>query len=116
MVISTVDEYLAGFDASIGDVLDRVRALIREALPGAVEGIAYGIPSYAVGGRNLVHFAGWKLHISIYPIPKGDEEFAAAIAGYVSGKGTAKFPLDRPIPEALISRLVTLLAAERASG
>lgn len=69
------------------------------------------MPTMTLDGRKLVHFAAWKQHTSVYPVPTGDEAFDREIAPYRAAKGTARFPLGAPIPHELIGRLVTLLAA-----
>ncbi|WP_067563870.1 iron chaperone [Nocardia acidivorans] len=113
MTASTVDEYLAGFPAEVRQVLERVRATLREVLPEGTEDISYDVPAIRVGGKPVVYFAGWKKHISVYPVPAGDAEYTRDIAEYQAGKGTLKFALDRPIPYELIGRTGALLAAQR---
>jgi uncharacterized protein YdhG (YjbR/CyaY superfamily) len=65
-----------------------------------------------LNGRNLIHFAGWKKHVSLYPIPAGNEAFNQAIAKYADGKGTVKFSLDKPLPMKLIERAVKYKLAD----
>lgn len=108
-----VDDYLRSFPDDVRDVLEQVRATIRGVLPDADEVISYGIPTFKVDGRAVVHFAGWKHDISLYPQPVVDGALAAEVEPFVSGKGTVKFPLSRPVPYDLVARLVTLLAAQR---
>jgi uncharacterized protein YdhG (YjbR/CyaY superfamily) len=100
-----IDEYIAGFPAEVQAVLQKVRETIQAAAPGAEETIGYGIPTYKMNGRYVIYFAGYKKHISVYPAPIGVEGFED-LAAYASGKGTAKFALDRPIPFDLITRMV----------
>ncbi|NEW40073.1 DUF1801 domain-containing protein [Nocardia cyriacigeorgica] len=107
---TTVDTYIAGFPDDVRPVLNGLRATIRATLPDAEETIRYDIPTYRLHDHNVVHFAGWKHHISLYPVPEGDAELTRALARYQTGKGTLKFPLGEPIPEELIIRIVTLLA------
>ena len=113
--METVDEYLARFDNSAREQLEQVRTIIREELPDAAERIAYAIPSYAVNGRNLVHFGGWKDYLSVYPVPEGDDAFQAAITAHRAGKGTLRFSLAEPLPAELIRQIVRFLLAERGS-
>jgi len=108
MDTDSVDDYIAGFPENIQKQLKRIRAVIRAAAPEAREKISYKIAGYELNGRNLVYFAGWKKHISLYPIPAGDEAFKKAISRYVDGRGTLKFPLDEPLPLKLIERVVNL--------
>ncbi|MFD6356520.1 iron chaperone [Nocardia tengchongensis] len=110
----TVDEYLAAQPAPAREALERVRATIRAALPGASETISYQIPAVAVNGATVMYFAGWKSFVSVYPVPSGDDDFQQAIAPYLAGKGTLKFPLRQPIPYDLISDVAVRLAAQRA--
>jgi uncharacterized protein YdhG (YjbR/CyaY superfamily) len=109
----SVDDYIAEFPADVQETLQALRRTIHETLPGAGEKISYRIPTITVDGRWVVYFAGWKDHISLYPVPDVDPETAEAIAPYRSGKGTLRFPLDQPMPYELITRLVRLLAAQR---
>jgi uncharacterized protein YdhG (YjbR/CyaY superfamily) len=87
-----------------------VRQAIRKAVPKAEEGISYRIPTYRLDGRYLIYFAGFKAHIGVYPVHADDPALGAAIAPYVSGKATLKFPLDEPLPLALIARVVKVKA------
>lgn len=102
---SNIDEYIAGFPKEIQEILQKIRATIREEAPDAEEAIKYQIPTFVLKG-NLVHFAAFKNHIGFYPTPQGIEEFADELAPYASGKGSAQFPLDKPIPFDLIRRIV----------
>jgi uncharacterized protein YdhG (YjbR/CyaY superfamily) len=92
-----------------------VRQTIKAAAPSAGETISYGIPTFTLNGKYLIYFAGWKHHISIYPIPVGDDAFNQEVAPYVSGKGTLKFPIDQPLPLKLISKIVKLKVTENSS-
>jgi uncharacterized protein YdhG (YjbR/CyaY superfamily) len=112
---ATVDEYIGSFPPEVQRVLDEIRRTIHRTIPDAEERISYNIPTFTLDGRYVVYFAGWKGHVSVYPVPGGDQAFEQDIAPYRSGKGTLKFRLDAPIPYDLIERLATLLAAERAA-
>ncbi|MGN7252009.1 iron chaperone [Arthrobacter sp. SAFR-014] len=109
----SVDEYIAQFPVDVREVLQEVRRRCRAAVPGSGEMISYGIPTVTLGGKYVVYFAGWAHHISVYPVPAGDDAFQAEIAPFRSAKGTLTFPLDKPIPYGLIERTAALLAAER---
>jgi uncharacterized protein YdhG (YjbR/CyaY superfamily) len=102
----SIDEYIGGFPDDVQQVLRQVRATIRDAAPDARETISYQIPTFALDGHPVVYFAGFKKHVSVYPAPVGSAEFAEEMAIYGSGRGTAKFPLDKPIPFDLIRRIV----------
>jgi uncharacterized protein YdhG (YjbR/CyaY superfamily) len=112
---ATVDDYIASFPPEVQQVLQQVRRTIHGAAPGLEEGMSYGIPTLRRSGRYLVYFAGWKSHVSVYPVPEGDEAFAREAEQYRSGKGTLKFPLAKPIPYDLITRQVELLAQAHAA-
>jgi uncharacterized protein YdhG (YjbR/CyaY superfamily) len=101
----TVDEYIAAFPNEVQDLLEKIRATIRQTAPDAQETISYQMPTFVLHGA-LVHFAAFKNHIGFYPTPNGIEEFEDALSGYASGKGSAKFPLDEPIPFDLIRKIV----------
>ncbi|MET9486980.1 DUF1801 domain-containing protein [Nocardia sp. NPDC006630] len=111
---STVDEYIADFPEAVQQILRQVRATIRAALPDCTETISYQIPTMQVGTHPVMYFAGWKKHISMYPVPEGDAAYEQAIAPYRSGRGTLKFALDKPIPYDLIGRTATLLTERSA--
>jgi uncharacterized protein YdhG (YjbR/CyaY superfamily) len=88
-----------------------IRRTMHEAVPGADEAIKYDMPTLTLDGRSVVHVAAWKHHIGLYPLPDGDPALTAELAPYDTGKGTARFPLDQPIPISLIGRLTSALAA-----
>jgi uncharacterized protein YdhG (YjbR/CyaY superfamily) len=106
-----IDEYIAGFPGEVQELLEKVRATIREAAPEAEEAIKYQIPTFVLHG-NLVHFAAFKKHIGFYPAPDGIEKFKEELSAYKGAKGSVQFPLDEPIPFDLISRIVKFRAEE----
>jgi uncharacterized protein YdhG (YjbR/CyaY superfamily) len=110
----TVEAYLASFPDDVRPVLEQVRATIQAAVPGAEETISYDIPTFKLGGRAVVYFAGWKHHVSVYPIPEASEALELELAPFRGAKGTLKFPLDRPIPYELIALAAGLLADQRS--
>jgi|SRR5687767_5336351 len=103
---NSIDEYIAGFPKTTQKILKQVRATIKKAAPKAGEKISYGIPTFTLNDRYLIYFAGFKNHISIYPAPRGNEIFKKELSAYKGGKGTVQFPLDKPIPLDLITRIV----------
>jgi len=109
----TVQEYLDSFPDDTKLVLHRIQQSVRSVIPYSDEVISYGIPTYRLEGRPVVHFAGWKEHVSLYPVPDADETTEKALAPYRSGKGTLKFPLDQPVPYELIERIIALLTEQR---
>lgn len=111
---TTIDEYIAEFPPETQAVLQEVRALIRSVAPEATETISYAIPTFDLGGKHLVHFAGYARHVGLYPTPSGMVEFADELAPYKSGKGSAQFPLGTPLPTDLIRRIVEFRVTEVA--
>ena len=99
------DEYVARFPPEVQAILERIRATIRKAAPGAQEVISYQIPSFTLNGA-LVYFAAFKNHIGFYPPVKDNASLENAISPYAGEKGNLRFPLDRPIPYRLIERIV----------
>jgi len=104
----SIDEYIAACPPDSQDYLRRIRKLIRTLVPDAKEKISYQMAAFERNGRNLIHFAGWKKHVSLYPVPAGSEAFESQIAKYAGGKGTVKFSLDEPLPLKLIERVIKL--------
>ncbi|HEY9377015.1 MAG TPA: DUF1801 domain-containing protein [Jiangellaceae bacterium] len=113
---ATVDDYISSFPDDVQAILHKIRQTIRKAVPDAGETISYKIPTFTLDGRYFIYVAGWKDHISVYPVPNGDEAFEQAITPYRAGKGTLKFPLDQPIPYDLIERTAVLQAEQRTGG
>lgn len=109
-----VDEYIAGFPAATGKLLQQMRLTVREAAPAAQETIKYAMPTYTFNG-NLVYFAGYKTHIGFYPTPSGVEAFKEALAGYKGAKGSVRFPLDQPLPLDLVRKIVQFRVEENAA-
>jgi uncharacterized protein YdhG (YjbR/CyaY superfamily) len=109
----TVDEYVASFPPDVREKLESVRAAIRTAVPGTEERISYGIPTFTLDGRYVVYFSGWKEHVSVYPIPDADPALERELKPHMAGKGTLKFPLDKPMPLELIARVAARLLEQR---
>jgi uncharacterized protein YdhG (YjbR/CyaY superfamily) len=107
----TIDEYTAAFPKNIQEKLKEIRSAIKASAPEAEEKISYAIPTYTLNG-NLVHFAAFKNHIGFYPAPKGIEAFKKELSKYAGGKGTVQFPLDKPLPIALIKKIVKYRARQ----
>lgn len=110
----SVEEYIKTFPAEIQKILQQVRETIKKAAPEAEETINYQIPTFKLNG-NLVHFAAFKNHIGFYPAPSGQKAFEKELSVYKSGKGSVQFPLDKPIPLALIKRIVQYRVKENSS-
>ena len=101
----SVDEYIASFSPEVRTILENIRLTIREAAPGAQETISYEIPTFKLGGP-LVYFGAFQKHIGFYPPVSGNATTEKAVSRYAGDKGNLRFPLDEPIPYALIKRIV----------
>ncbi|HMP57754.1 MAG TPA: DUF1801 domain-containing protein [Gemmatales bacterium] len=102
-----IDGYIVQFPDEVQAVLEQVRETIRTAAPDAEEVISYQMPAFRQHGI-LVYFAAWKQHIGLYPPISGDKALEKAVARYAGPKGNLQFPLDEPMPLALIERIVKL--------
>lgn len=109
---TSIDEYIAGFPPDTQKLLHEMRAVIKAAAPAATETISYAMPTFDLNGRHLVHFAGFARHIGFYPVPSALEAFKDELKAYKSGKGSAQFPLGRPLPTDLIRRIVEFRVEE----
>jgi uncharacterized protein YdhG (YjbR/CyaY superfamily) len=111
-VPNSVDEYLAAQPKGVRQKLEQVRAAIRRAVSDAVEGIWYRMPGYKLRGKPMLYFAGFKEHYSLFA---ASGTFFAALEedlrGYQLRTGTVHFPLTKPVPVKLISRIAKLRAA-----
>ncbi|NQX61336.1 iron chaperone [Paenibacillus qinlingensis] len=109
----SIDAYIATFPSELQEKLQTIRSVIKESAPEATEKISYQMPTFDLHG-NLVHFAAFKHHIGFYPTPNGIDEFEAELAQYPRSKGAVQFPHDRPLPLALISRIVQYRVARNS--
>lgn len=109
------DEYIASFPPATQKILQQIRTAIKKIAPKAEEAISYGIPVFNLNGTYLIYFAGFKNHVSIYPAPRGKDEFKEILSAYKGGKGTVQFPLDEPIPFNLITKIVNFRMKENLS-
>jgi uncharacterized protein YdhG (YjbR/CyaY superfamily) len=111
-VPKSVEEYIALQPDAMRPKLERVRAAIRKAVPNAVEGIGYGMPGYKLHGKPMLYFAGFKKHYSLFAASGTFfAELEEELTGYELRKGTVHFPMTKPVPVKLISRIATLRAA-----
>jgi uncharacterized protein YdhG (YjbR/CyaY superfamily) len=109
--IGSMNEYIAAFPKDVQKTLQGLRAAIRAVAPEAGETIRYGIPTFVLHG-NLVHFAAYKKHIGFYPASSGIEAFKKELSAYKTSRGTVQFPIGKPLPLALIKKIVRFRVAE----
>ncbi|HMG18591.1 MAG TPA: DUF1801 domain-containing protein [Gemmatimonadales bacterium] len=103
----SVQAYIAECPPESRKVLRALRALVKATAPRAIEKLSYGIPAFNLNGHYLVYIAGWKKHVSMYPVTGGvAREFKDELKPYRTGKGTLQFPLAQPMPKTLIRRIV----------
>jgi len=100
-----IDAYIDGFSPDVQSILERIRATVHAAAPGAEEIISYRMPAFRLDGV-LVYFAAFRAHVGLYPPVRGDPRLEKAVAPYAGTKGNLRFPVDRPMPYALIARIV----------
>lgn len=112
---NSIDEYIAELPPETQKLLEEMRAIIKAVAPEATETISYAIPTFDLNGHHLVHFAGFSKHIGFYPVPSAMAAFEEELKPYKSGKGSAQFPLDQPLPKDLIRRIVEFRVAESKS-
>jgi uncharacterized protein YdhG (YjbR/CyaY superfamily) len=116
--VTTVDEYIAGFPAEVAARLEEVRQIIRSVAPDVAERISYRMPTFTLDGRPLVHVAGWKNHIGLYPLPPmddaRDDDLAKAVAPYRSAKDAMNLPHAAELPRELVERVIGLLVDRHA--
>ena len=114
---SPIDAYLAGLPADQRAALDLIRAELHRLVPDAEESMSYGMPVIKRHGHGVLWFAGWKKHLSIYPLT---DSFLAAheaeLDGYERTKGSLHFTSDVPLPSALFEELVKARLADLEAG
>lgn len=108
------DDYLHRFPKEVQLCLQKMRSTVKKAAPQAREKISYGIPSFTLNGM-LVWFAAFKSHIGFYPRTSATAAFKKELSAYQSAKGSVRFPFDKPLPLALISRMVKFRVKENLS-
>jgi uncharacterized protein YdhG (YjbR/CyaY superfamily) len=110
----TVATYIADTPPPARKALKALRAAIKSVAPGITERISYGIPTFDVDGRYLLYIAAFRDHVSVYPVTAGMlAQYGKVIAPFRSGKGTLRFPLDEPMPLALVKKLARVRLEER---
>lgn len=106
-----IDTYITGFPVGVQQILQQIRATVQKAAPGAVEKISYAMPAFALNG-NLVYFAAYEKHIGFYALPSGNKAFQEELSKYKMGKGSIQFPINEPMPLALIEKIVRFRVQE----
>ena len=101
-----IDEYCKGFPKETQQHLAQLRTTIRKCAPGAIEIISYGMPAFKLNNKPLVYFAAYKNHIGFYPGASPIKVFKNELKDYKTSKGTIQFPLDKPLPLALVKKIV----------
>lgn len=110
---TSVDEYIAQFsDIQVRNILNKIRSLVAENAPDAIECIAYNMPAYKLHKKPLVYYAGYAHHIGFYALPTGNTAFQNELKKYKTGKGSIQFPLDNDMPYDLIKQIVLFRVAE----
>jgi Uncharacterized conserved protein len=107
----SIDEYISKCPSEIQEILQNLRKVIKESAPDAEEKISYQMPAFALHGV-LVYFAAHKNHIGFYPTNSGIEAFKHELSEYKWSKGAVQFPIEKPLPYELISRIVKFRVAE----
>ncbi|MFA5791014.1 MAG: DUF1801 domain-containing protein [Caldisericia bacterium] len=107
----SIDGYISKFPNGVQETLRMLREVIKKAAPDAEERISYQMPTFVLHG-NLVHFAAYRKHIGFYPTPSGIEAFRLQLSEYKGAKGSVQFPVDKPLPYELISKIVKFRVAE----
>ncbi len=112
-VFATVPDYLAALEPAQAKALRRVLAVVRKAVPRSSRVISYGIPAFKQE-RVFIYCAAFKRHIGIYPPVRSDAKLRTALKPYANAKGNLTFPLNEPMPMALIARAAKALAKQYA--
>ncbi len=110
--IKSVEEYISEFPHEVKDILVKIRKIILDQAPDAVESISYGMPAYKTNRKPLIYFAGYEHHIGLYATPSGHEKFKKELSKYKQGKGSVQFPLNSAIPYELIEEIVKFRVME----
>jgi uncharacterized protein YdhG (YjbR/CyaY superfamily) len=112
---ATVDEYVAALPENVRPLMERVRRSIHTVVPDVGEKISYGMPTFTLDGRPLVHVAAWKKHLGVYPVPEMDDDLARDVAPYLGTPDTLRLPLD-DVPYDLLERVVAAMVDQRRSA
>jgi uncharacterized protein YdhG (YjbR/CyaY superfamily) len=108
-----IDEYLRGIGEPMRATLEALRRTILEIVPDAEQVISYRVPAFRVGGQTVAGFAAFQRHLSYLPFSGSVlSQLTDALAGYEMTKSALHFPVDRPLPKALVRRLIAVRLGE----
>ena len=107
-----LNDYLKNLPADAQEKISNLYSLVKKLFPQAEEGFKYGMPGFILLNKNLVHFAAYKKHIGLYPSPDVILKFKEELSSYAVSKGAVQFPLDKPLPLALIKNIINGRAKE----
>jgi uncharacterized protein YdhG (YjbR/CyaY superfamily) len=113
-MFTPIDDYIFNQPAEFRPLLEQMRQIIKAVVPQATEAMKYGIPTFVLNG-NLVHFAIYKNHIGFYPTPSGINAFKSELKPYKFSKGAIQFPIDKPLPDELITKITKFRVEENNS-
>lgn len=109
--MSIVDEYLSTREPAQRSELERIRTIVKQTVPEAVEGIGYGMPVFKYNGKYLIGFAGFKDHMSIFPGDMPVASLKKKLEGHVLSKGTIQFTLENPLSESVLKEILAISLA-----
>jgi len=113
---SDIDTYIKSFPSDVQNKLTEIRKLVKKLSPTTTETISYGIPTFKLNGKNLVHFAGYKKHIGFYPTPSTLTNFQSELSNYKTSKGAVQFKLDEVLPVNLIEKIIKFRIEESSKS
>ncbi len=118
MAVEEVDRYLAQLDEPKRSTLEALRRTILAIVPGAEQGLSYGVPVFRLDGQRIAGFSAAKNHLSYLPhsgdvlATLDDDE----LAGFGASKGAVRMPIDTPLPDDIVRRLITARCAEAGAS
>lgn len=111
--VKNIDEFISNYPKDVQIILERIRETIRDAVPDLGEKISYGIPTFTLNGKNLVHFSAYEHHVGFYPGSWAIAYFADKLKDYETSKGTIRFPIDKPLPYDLIKEITNTVSKQK---
>jgi len=106
MINSVIDNYILKYPAEYQKILKKLKKEIKSVIPESQEAMSYGIPTFKINNKNIIHFAIYKNHIGIYPTPKTIEKFKNELKNYKLTKGAIRFEINQKLPFGLIKKMV----------